>query len=100
MTWPRLPAIRLSAVLVIAMWMAAAGMTLTVALPVIVLVMELVAVVVWLPAVFRITPVKVYDPASVAVKMWLAGRPAAWASVLLRFTLPTYWFGPLPAMLP
>ena len=46
MTWPRFPAIRLSAGLVIAMWTAAAGMTLTVALPVIVLVMESVAVIV------------------------------------------------------
>ena len=49
--------------------LAAAGLTATVALPVIEEVTVSVAVTVWLPAVFRVRPVKVCTPASAAVKV-------------------------------
>ena len=45
------------------------GLTATVAEPVIEAVFLSVAVTVWLPAVFRVTPVKVCTPASAAVKV-------------------------------
>ena len=54
---------------------AAAAVTVTVVLPVIAPVTESVAVIDWLPAVFRITFVKVCDPASAAVKVYV-GRQA------------------------
>ena len=49
--------------------LAAAGLTATVAEPVIEEVTVSVAVTVWLPAVFRVRPVKVCTPVSAAVKV-------------------------------
>ena len=51
-------------------WLAAAGLTATVAKPVMELAAVSVAVTVWLPAVFRVAPpAKVCAPASVEVKV-------------------------------
>ena len=76
------------------MWSAAAGMTLTMALPVIVLVVESVAVNVWLPVVFRITPAKVCDPGiSSDEKYSLSVGPSPGRRCRTRFTLPSILVG-------
>ena len=49
---------------------------MTVALPLIVVVTESVAVIVWVPAVFKITLLKVCDPASLAVNVKVVGNPS------------------------
>jgi hypothetical protein len=78
-----LPAVTVPGEAVTVKVLAAAGLTVTVAPPVMELVTVSVAVTDWLPAVFRVT-VKVPTP---LVSVELAGS-TAWLSPLVKWTVP------------